>query len=145
MDFVWQYSQLKGVWEQLDVSLHISLEKYIDCAPIIDSGEKNILIINLIKLFAENFMTGYRLVFDRENKKLAWSHSNCESFYFSMKHTNSFFLIKYGYISPCHVHPKNEGCHDFEFMCYCQYIYFSLSWNLTRLGNEAVSLVFFPI
>jgi len=27
-------------------------------------------------------MTGYRLVFDRENKKLAWSRSNCESYYF---------------------------------------------------------------
>ncbi|XP_019437606.1 PREDICTED: aspartic proteinase-like protein 1 isoform X1 [Lupinus angustifolius] len=26
----------------------------------------------------QNFMTGYRLVFDRENKKLAWSSSNCE-------------------------------------------------------------------
>ncbi|XP_003602006.2 aspartic proteinase-like protein 1 isoform X1 [Medicago truncatula] len=26
----------------------------------------------------QNFMTGYRLVFDRENKKLAWSHSNCQ-------------------------------------------------------------------
>jgi len=90
MGFVWQYSQPKGKWEQLDVSLHISLEKYTDCAPILYSGEKDILIINLIKLFAENFMTGYRLVFDRQNKELAWSHSNCESFYFSMKHTNSF-------------------------------------------------------
>ncbi|XP_014494368.1 aspartic proteinase-like protein 1 isoform X1 [Vigna radiata var. radiata] len=26
----------------------------------------------------QNFMTGYRLVFDRENKKLAWSRSNCQ-------------------------------------------------------------------
>ncbi|XP_027335277.1 aspartic proteinase-like protein 1 isoform X2 [Abrus precatorius] len=26
----------------------------------------------------QNFMTGYRLVFDRENKKLAWSPSNCD-------------------------------------------------------------------
>lgn len=25
----------------------------------------------------QNFMTGYRLVFDRENLKLGWSHSNC--------------------------------------------------------------------
>ncbi|KAI5405999.1 aspartic proteinase-like protein 1 isoform X2 [Lathyrus oleraceus] len=26
----------------------------------------------------QNYMTGYRLVFDRENKKLAWSRSNCQ-------------------------------------------------------------------
>nr|KYP75831.1 Aspartic proteinase-like protein 1 [Cajanus cajan] len=26
----------------------------------------------------QNFMTGYRLVFDRESKKLAWSRSNCQ-------------------------------------------------------------------
>ncbi|KAL4275657.1 hypothetical protein HN51_058469 [Arachis hypogaea] len=26
----------------------------------------------------QNFMTGYRLVFDQENKKLAWSRSNCK-------------------------------------------------------------------
>ncbi|XP_045815841.1 aspartic proteinase-like protein 1 isoform X2 [Trifolium pratense] len=29
-------------------------------------------------IIGQNFMTGYRLVFDRENKKLAWSHSNCQ-------------------------------------------------------------------
>lgn len=29
---------------------------------------------------AENFMTGYHLVFDRENLKLRWSRSDCESF-----------------------------------------------------------------
>ncbi|KAL6959296.1 cathepsin D [Sarracenia purpurea var. burkii] len=26
----------------------------------------------------QNFMTGYRIVFDRENLKLGWSHSNCQ-------------------------------------------------------------------
>lgn len=26
----------------------------------------------------ENFMTGYRMVFDREKLKLGWSSSNCE-------------------------------------------------------------------
>lgn len=30
------------------------------------------------KCNAENYMTGYRMVFDRENLKLAWSRSNCE-------------------------------------------------------------------
>ena len=29
--------------------------------------------------YAENFMMGYRLVFDWENLKLGWSHSNCKS------------------------------------------------------------------
>ncbi|KAJ7945367.1 Aspartic proteinase-like protein 1-like [Quillaja saponaria] len=31
-----------------------------------------------IGIVGQNFMTGYRLVFDRENMKLAWSHSNCQ-------------------------------------------------------------------
>ncbi|XP_004502449.1 aspartic proteinase-like protein 1 isoform X2 [Cicer arietinum] len=31
-----------------------------------------------IGTIGQNFMMGYRLVFDRENKKLAWSHSNCQ-------------------------------------------------------------------
>lgn len=34
-------------------------------------------------------MTGYRVVFDRENLKLGWSHSNCE-----------FFLLFSFHISP---------------------------------------------
>lgn len=33
---------------------------------------------------AENFMTGYRTVFDRENLKLAWSRSNCEFSFLSI-------------------------------------------------------------
>lgn len=31
-----------------------------------------------IYLHAENFMTGYRIVFDRENMVLGWKESNCE-------------------------------------------------------------------
>ncbi|KAG6657505.1 hypothetical protein I3843_04G088000 [Carya illinoinensis] len=31
-----------------------------------------------IGTIGQNFMTGYRMVFDRENLKLAWSHSNCQ-------------------------------------------------------------------
>ncbi|CAK9185771.1 unnamed protein product [Ilex paraguariensis] len=30
-----------------------------------------------IGTIGQNFMTGYRMVFDRENLKLGWSHSNC--------------------------------------------------------------------
>lgn len=41
------------------------------------------------KIHAENLMTGYRVVFDRENLKLGWSHSNCE-----------FFLLSSFHISP---------------------------------------------
>ncbi|XVE55441.1 hypothetical protein DITRI_Ditri03aG0158900 [Diplodiscus trichospermus] len=29
-------------------------------------------------VIGQNFMTGHRIVFDRENLKLGWSHSNCE-------------------------------------------------------------------
>lgn len=29
---------------------------------------------------AENFMTGYRLVFDRDNLRLGWSPSDCKYF-----------------------------------------------------------------
>lgn len=32
----------------------------------------------MILCLAENFMTGYQIVFDRENFKLGWSRSNCE-------------------------------------------------------------------
>lgn len=39
--------------------------------------------------YAENFMTGYRVVFDRENLKLGWSNSKCEFSFFS-----SFVFIK---------------------------------------------------
>ncbi|PKI76365.1 hypothetical protein CRG98_003287 [Punica granatum] len=31
-----------------------------------------------IGTIGHNFMTGYRMVFDRENLKLGWSHSNCQ-------------------------------------------------------------------
>lgn len=31
-----------------------------------------------IAIIGQNFMTGYRLVFDRENMKLGWSHSDCQ-------------------------------------------------------------------
>ncbi|KAJ9670802.1 hypothetical protein PVL29_027000 [Vitis rotundifolia] len=31
-----------------------------------------------IGILGQNFMTGYRMVFDRENLKLGWSRSNCE-------------------------------------------------------------------
>lgn len=41
------------------------------CLPI-QPAEGNIAIIG------QNFMTGYRMVFDRENMKLGWSRSDCE-------------------------------------------------------------------
>ncbi|XP_021751817.1 aspartic proteinase-like protein 1 isoform X1 [Chenopodium quinoa] len=31
-----------------------------------------------IAIIGQNFMTGYRMVFDRENMKLGWSHSDCQ-------------------------------------------------------------------
>ncbi|KAG9137821.1 hypothetical protein Leryth_022727 [Lithospermum erythrorhizon] len=31
-----------------------------------------------VGIIGQNFMMGYRLVFDMENKRLAWSHSNCQ-------------------------------------------------------------------
>lgn len=40
-------------------------------------------MILVIPISAENFMIGYRMVFDREKKKLGWSESNCEYFVFS--------------------------------------------------------------
>lgn len=37
------------------------------------------LLMTLINTFgAENYMMGYRIVFDREHMKLAWSKSNCK-------------------------------------------------------------------
>ncbi|GFY85797.1 eukaryotic aspartyl protease family protein [Actinidia rufa] len=32
----------------------------------------------VIGIIGQNLMTGYRMVFDRENLKLGWSHSNCQ-------------------------------------------------------------------
>ena len=47
--------------------------------------------IHYIYLHAENFMTGYRVVFDRENMVLGWKESNCE--YTSLlPHQNSAFF-----------------------------------------------------
>lgn len=52
--------------------------------------EHGILIVVLITfIFAENFMTGYQMVFDREKMKLGWSHSKC-------KFTNLFWVICLG-------------------------------------------------
>nr|GMC91315.1 aspartic proteinase-like protein 1 isoform X3 [Ipomoea batatas] len=31
-----------------------------------------------IGIIGQNFMTGYRMVFDRENQKMGWSRSDCE-------------------------------------------------------------------
>ncbi|KAG5559776.1 hypothetical protein RHGRI_003161 [Rhododendron griersonianum] len=44
-------------------------EGYLYCLAIIKSGDINII--------GQNFMTGYRIVFDREKMVLGWESSNC--------------------------------------------------------------------
>ncbi|KAG5559775.1 hypothetical protein RHGRI_003161 [Rhododendron griersonianum] len=58
-------------------------EGYLYCLAIIKSGDINIIgrkCLDLMLIFnpnAENFMTGYRIVFDREKMVLGWESSNC--------------------------------------------------------------------
>ncbi|RDY06630.1 Aspartyl protease family protein 1, partial [Mucuna pruriens] len=45
--------------------------------------EGNLLCLGILKsdsvnIIGQNFMTGYKIVFDRENMKLGWKESNCE-------------------------------------------------------------------
>lgn len=52
-------------------------------------------------LFAENFMTGYRVVFDREKMVLGWKPSDCEFAFMSMT-----FLV----CTPVHILTRNHSC-----------------------------------
>ncbi|XP_057468886.1 aspartic proteinase-like protein 1 [Actinidia eriantha] len=51
---------------------------------ITDNQEATLLCLGIhptdevIGIIGQNLMTGYRMVFDRENLKLGWSHSNCQ-------------------------------------------------------------------
>lgn len=47
-------------------------------------------------LFTENFMTGYRMVFDRENHKLGWTRSSCE--YISSHNVKAFCCTRHFYV-----------------------------------------------
>jgi len=51
---------------------------------------------------AENFMTGYRMVFDRENLKLGWSRSNCKAL---ISHPNVYQWDFLCCFSLSHVYP----------------------------------------
>ncbi|KAF7135949.1 hypothetical protein RHSIM_Rhsim08G0030700 [Rhododendron simsii] len=51
------------------VTISIEGEGYLYCLAIIKSGDINII--------GQNFMTGYRIVFDREKMVLGWESSNC--------------------------------------------------------------------
>ncbi|KAI8541102.1 hypothetical protein RHMOL_Rhmol08G0036700 [Rhododendron molle] len=51
------------------VTIPIEGEGYLYCLAIIESGDINII--------GQNFMTGYRIVFDREKMVLGWESSNC--------------------------------------------------------------------
>ncbi|RDX70490.1 Aspartyl protease family protein 1, partial [Mucuna pruriens] len=63
-------------------------DNYIVTDPIVTvTGEDiNLLCLGVLKsnnvnIIGQNFMTGYRIVFDRENKILGWKESNCEYSY----------------------------------------------------------------
>ncbi|XP_027179333.1 aspartyl protease family protein 1 isoform X1 [Coffea eugenioides] len=47
----------------------LSNNRYIYCLAVVKSGDVNII--------GQNFMTGYRVVFNRENMTLGWKPSNC--------------------------------------------------------------------
>lgn len=59
-------------------------DNYFVMDPIITSGGGNngvlclaVLKSNNVNIIGQNFMTGYRIVFDRENMTLGWKESNC--------------------------------------------------------------------
>ncbi|KAF8377780.1 hypothetical protein HHK36_031165 [Tetracentron sinense] len=54
------------------------------CLAVVKSAELN--IIGLIELHAENFMTGYRIVFDREKLVLGWKKFDC----YDIEDSNTF-------------------------------------------------------
>lgn len=76
LGFAWLYNHQQKLLEPLGVSNYFSLA----------STFSNLFFffcfcprINwLLHIYSENLMLGYRLVFDRENLKLGWSHSNCK-------------------------------------------------------------------
>ncbi|RVW56074.1 Aspartic proteinase-like protein 1 [Vitis vinifera] len=68
------------------------------CLPI-QLYMKNLASLAQMDLYyAENFMWGYRMVFDRENLKLGWSTSNCKLHYVFLLQEKPLSLI---YQIPC--------------------------------------------
>lgn len=58
-----------------------------------------------VGIIGQNFMTGYRLVFDRENLKLGWSRSNCQDL---SENNNSLPLTSPPNGRPANPLPTNE-------------------------------------
>ncbi|CAK8540045.1 unnamed protein product [Lathyrus sativus] len=57
-------------------------DNYYVMDPIVMDGSSNVLCLAVLKsnnlnIIGQNFMTGYRIVFDRENMTLRWRESNC--------------------------------------------------------------------
>ncbi|KAI5438697.1 aspartyl protease family protein 1 isoform X2 [Lathyrus oleraceus] len=57
-------------------------DNYYVMDPIVTDGNNNVLCLAVLKsnnlnIIGQNFMTGYRIVFDRENMALGWRESNC--------------------------------------------------------------------
>lgn len=83
---VWRYSHQMEHMGQSDVSFPFLSSVPIPQHPIPLLHEKwacshNIQNLSSLKqLYADNFMMGYRMVFDRDNLKLGWSLSDCELF-----------------------------------------------------------------
>ena len=51
----------------------------------------------LLTLIAENFMTGYRVVFDREKLVLGWKKFDCQCFFSSHGYCALVFIVLYTY------------------------------------------------
>ena len=108
---------------------------------------------------AENYMTGYRMVFDRENLKLAWSRSDCEFpslliyikdlFWYSQVHCglplcnvwNRLFHLELGCQQQFVCLVINIYLHD-SFWRYAKVVKVDSScWNAIQVGNETMTLL----
>ncbi|KAK1302592.1 Aspartic proteinase-like protein 1 [Acorus calamus] len=82
--YPWEYCYKASSLEMPDipkVTIMLSMNKtFVVNNPIFNYYGKEVNM-SIVRIFtfpnAENFMMGYRLVFDRENLKLGWSRSNC--------------------------------------------------------------------
>lgn len=98
---VWRYSHQVEHTGQLDVSFPWASfpipQHPIYCMKKIEYAYTRFKVLaHWISLYADNFMTGYRMVFDRDNLKLGWSLSDCELLSFfpiNIKKWSSFLVI----------------------------------------------------
>lgn len=76
---------------------------FIQCKPNLLCLRKRLLMMLstfLAHCFPENFMTGYRIIFDREKMALGWKESDCKFIFPVLLHSypSVFLFIFYMYL-----------------------------------------------